>query len=233
MLTHWLNECVAITEPEGLKFLEENAKREDVTVLPSGVQYKVLRHGTGKYMGHYDAGYTFHQSGTTLSLTPDFAEKDEKDWDTFESSYHEQVGNPRDWGLRMLVKGLQESMMLMVQGDHWEIYVPTESGHGNTAGGGKKVGRNEMLIYRIEMLFVEGKRTKVKCDIKTKGRCDEEEVKLVEEFGRKSSADIDKKIKVLKNKVRLSTKPDIKEQINEQIMVLKNIKTAKAKGDEL
>merc|ERR1719145_554751 len=82
-----LGNVSAGTNEAGKAFLEENKAKEGVITLKSGLQYKVLRNGTGKYHPKKDSSCECHYAGTTPALTPDAIDKEEADWKEFDSSY--------------------------------------------------------------------------------------------------------------------------------------------------
>merc|ERR1719278_1014164 len=116
------------TNEVGLKFLEENKAKPGVITLPSGLQYKVLREGTGEDHPTADSSCECHYAGTTPSLTPDAIDKDEADWAEFDSSY--KRGSPTTFAPNQVISGWTEAMQLMVQGDKWEMYIPYELAYG-------------------------------------------------------------------------------------------------------
>ena len=101
--------CFAGTNEEGIKFLEENGKKTGVVTLPSGLQYKVLQQGSGKYHPRTDTPCLCHYEGKLLDGT------------IFDSSY--ERGSPTTFAPNQVIKGWTEAMQLMVQGDKWELYV--------------------------------------------------------------------------------------------------------------
>merc|ERR550525_2015270 len=130
--------AAAGTNDVGLKFLEENKKKPGVVTLPSGLQYKVLREGTGEDHPLADSSCESHYAGTTPSLTPDAIDKDESDWSEFDSSY--KRGSPTSFAPNQVIKGWTEAMQLMVEGDKWEMYIPSELGYGDGGSGAKIKG---------------------------------------------------------------------------------------------
>ena len=79
----------------GEDFLKENKQREGVVTLKSGLQYKVLKKGTGKFHPKKDTTCSCHYAGTTLSLTPNAIDLPEDEWKEFDSSY--KRGSPMDF----------------------------------------------------------------------------------------------------------------------------------------
>merc|ERR1712187_298142 len=135
--------------------------------------YKVLRSGTGKFHPLKDSSCDCHYAGTTPALTPDAIDKEEADWKEFDSSY--KRGSSTSFAPNQVIKGWTEAMQLMVEGDKWEMYIPSELGYGDGGQGGKIKG-GDVLIFRMEILKIKGNKKRiVKCDLKTKNGCDSEE----------------------------------------------------------
>merc|ERR1712061_892503 len=173
-----MGSAAAGTNEVGKKFLEENSKRPGVVTLPSGLQYKVLHEGSGEDSPTADSSCECHYAGTTPSLTPDAVDKDEKDWSEFDSSY--KRGSPTTFAPNQVIKGWTEAMQLMVEGDKWEMYIPSELGYGDGGQGGKIQG-GDVLIFRMEIVKIKGgKKPADRCDIDTKKGCNEKQVKYLE-----------------------------------------------------
>lgn len=95
-----------------VQWLAENAKKEGVTTLPSGLQYKTLTKGSGKYHPTVDSPCLCHYHGTLI------------DGSTFDSSYDR--GSPTTFAPNQVIKGWTEAMQLMVEGEKLELYIPSE-----------------------------------------------------------------------------------------------------------
>lgn len=119
-------------------FLAENAKKEGVTTLESGLQYKELQPGEGKTPA-LDSRVTVNYRGTLI------------DGSEFDSSYAR--GNPAKLDVKRLIKGWREGLLLMKEGAKWELYVPPELGYGK-AGRDKRIPPNSALIFEVELLTV-------------------------------------------------------------------------------
>lgn len=147
----------------GKKFLEENAKKEGVIVLPSGFQYKVLRKGEGTHHPTVDSSCSCHYKGTLIDGT------------TFDSSYDR--GSPTSFAPNQVIKGWTEAMQLMVEGDKWEMYIPSELGYGDS-GSPPKIKGGDTLIFTMEIIKIEGNKVPaMKCDPNsaTHENCNEKE----------------------------------------------------------
>merc|ERR1712232_1044779 len=128
-----------------------------------------------------------YYAGTTPSLTPkahevpDDTEKLNKDWDDFDSSYDR--GEPTSFAPNQVIKGWTEAMQLMVEGDKWEMYIPSELGYGEGGQGGKIKG-GDVLVFRMEIVNIKGsKKPADKCDIDTKKGCNDKQTKFIEKHG--------------------------------------------------
>lgn len=123
----------------GKAFLEENGKKEDVTVLPSGLQYKVLKSGGGKSPKASDTVKT-HYHGTLIDGT------------VFDSSVDR--GEPVSFPVNGVIPGWTEALQLMKEGDKWQLFVPGQLAYGEQ-GAGRAIGPNSTLIFEVELLSVE------------------------------------------------------------------------------
>jgi FKBP-type peptidyl-prolyl cis-trans isomerase FklB len=124
----------------GEAFLAENAKKEGVKVLASGLQYKVIKSGTGKTPKLTDQVKT-HYHGTLI------------DGSVFDSSV--QRGEPAQFGVNQVIAGWTEALQLMKEGDKWQLYIPAKLAYGERAPS-PKIGANSTLIFDIELISVEG-----------------------------------------------------------------------------
>ncbi len=124
---------------EGEAFLAENKKKEGVKTLPSGLQYKVIKEGTGAIPKGSEK-VTTHYRGTLIDGTE------------FDSSYSRN--EPTSFGVLEVIKGWQEALQLMKTGSKWQLYVPSNLAYGET-GAGKKIGPNATLIFDIELISIE------------------------------------------------------------------------------
>ena len=124
---------------EGAAFLAENANKEGVVVHESGLQYKILKEGTGNSPTVEDT-VTLHYRGTLLN------------GQEFDSSISR--GEPITFALKQLIRGWQIAVPLMKEGGEIEIYVPSELGYG-PQGAGQMIGPNATLIFFIQLLSIE------------------------------------------------------------------------------
>merc|ERR1719491_2753013 len=109
------------TNEFGKKFLEVNGLKEGVITLPSGLQYRVLRAGDGTESPLADSECSCHYEGRTADVWPD-GEK-------FDSSYDR--GEPTSFAPNQVIGGWTEAMQLMVEGDKWEMYIPSHLAYGD------------------------------------------------------------------------------------------------------
>ena len=126
----------------GEDFLAKNAKAEGVKVLPSGVQYKVIKEGTGA-MPKDTSMVKVHYEGKTL------------EGKVFDSSY--ERNKPTDFRANQVIKGWTDALIHMPAGSIWEVYVPQELAYGERQQGAD-IKPFSMLIFKIELLEVDGKK---------------------------------------------------------------------------
>lgn len=119
----------------GRKYLEENAKRAEVTVLESGLQYEVLQEGYGPIPSSNDTVQT-HYHGTLIN------------GEVFDSSVVR--GEPAEFQIGGVIKGWQEALQLMSVGSKWKLYIPHELAYGHREIGNG--GPYATLIFEIELL---------------------------------------------------------------------------------
>merc|ERR1719203_1824789 len=179
-----LGRASAGTNDVGKKYLEDMKGKPGVVTLPSGLMYKVLREGTGEDHPTVDSPCECFYAGTTPSLTPkaeevpDDTEKLNKEWNDFDSGY--KRGSTTTFAPNQVIKGWTEAMQLMVEGDKWEMYIPSELGYGDGGQGGKIQG-GDVLIFRMEIIKIQGnKKPADRCDIDTLKGCSEKKTKYIE-----------------------------------------------------
>jgi FKBP-type peptidyl-prolyl cis-trans isomerase len=125
---------------EGEAFLAGNRERSGVVELPNGLQYEVLREGTGPMPGVEDF-VTCHYRGALLDGT------------VFDDTA--ALGKPRTFALTSVIDGFEQALLHMQPGARWKVWVPAELGYGAT-GAGSKVPPNSTLVLDIELLSVGG-----------------------------------------------------------------------------
>jgi len=122
---------------KGKAFLEANKAKEGVKVLPSGLQYKVIKEGTGDTPTADDKVKT-HYRGRLLDGTE------------FDSSY--KRNQPAEFGVKGVIKGWTEALQLMKTGGKWELYIPADLAYGER--GRPSIPPNSVLIFEIELLEI-------------------------------------------------------------------------------
>jgi len=126
---------------EGEAFLAANAKKEGVKTLPSGLQYKVLKSGTGKSPKATDK-VKVHYHGTLIDGT------------VFDSSVDRK--EPITFGVNEVIPGWTEALQLMKEGDKWQIVIPSKLAYGEHPQPGSKIGPNAVLIFKVELISIAG-----------------------------------------------------------------------------
>lgn len=125
---------------EGKAFLEENAKKEDVVTLPSGLQYKVLVKGDGP-IAKADQDVTVRYEGKLINGK------------VFDSSYT-RTPDTTTFKPTQVIKGWTEALTLMPQGSTWELYIPYDLAYGER-GAGANIPPFATLIFKVEVVEVK------------------------------------------------------------------------------
>jgi len=123
---------------EGEKFLEENAKRDEVNVTDSGLQYEVIASGEGE-SPTASSKVRVHYHGTLV------------DGSVFDSSV--QRGEPIEFDVGGVIPGWTEALQLMKPGDKWKLYIPNELAYGAN-GAGNVIGPYQALMFEVELLAI-------------------------------------------------------------------------------
>ena len=139
---------LAGTNEFGRQFLAKKAAEEGVVSLPSGLLYKVLREGDGEEHPLKDTQCSCHYEGRTAQ---EYSKSPKGK--TFDSSYSR--GDPTSFAPSGVIAGWTEAMQLMVAGDKWELYIPSELAYGDSGQGGD-IGAGDCLIFTMEILKIEG-----------------------------------------------------------------------------
>ena len=124
---------------EGEIFLAENAEREEVVVLPSGLQYEIMKEGTGEIPVETDQ-VRVHYHGTLLDGT------------VFDSSVDR--GESITLSVNQVIPGWTEALKLMPVGSKWKLYIPYELGYG-AQGSGPVIKPFSTLIFDVELIGIE------------------------------------------------------------------------------
>jgi FKBP-type peptidyl-prolyl cis-trans isomerase len=124
---------------KGEEFLAQNKTKEGVVTLPSGLQYKVIKAGSGPKPKLTDT-VTTHYRGTLINGSE------------FDSSYKRNA--PASFPVNGVIKGWTEALQLMETGSKWQLYIPSDLAYGPNGAGGV-IGPNETLIFEVELLSVK------------------------------------------------------------------------------
>ena len=122
----------------GRKFLEENAKKDSVITLPSGLQYKVLVKGNGEVPLANDK-VKVNYEGRLIDGT------------VFDSSY--KRGEPTEFTPNQVIMGWKEALTMMPVGSKWQLYIPYELAYGERGAGGD-IKPYSMLIFEVELVDI-------------------------------------------------------------------------------
>lgn len=132
----------AANKKEGDDFLAANKGKDGVQTLPSGLQYKVLKAGTGPKPAATDK-VSCNYKGTFL---------DGKEFDSSEK----HGGKPVTFGVSEVIKGWTEALEQMPVGSKWQLFVPSDMAYG-PRGFGQEIGPNKALIFEVELVSIEPK----------------------------------------------------------------------------
>ncbi len=124
---------------EGKKYMEENKKKPGVQTTPSGLQYEVIKQGTGA-KPVAESEVTVHYTGTTI------------DGNIFDSSI--ERGQPATFKLNEVIPGWTEGIQLMSVGSKFKLYIPSELAYGANPQS-PKIKPNSVLIFDVELLEVK------------------------------------------------------------------------------
>jgi FKBP-type peptidyl-prolyl cis-trans isomerase FklB len=125
--------------PEGRAFLAANQKKPGVVTLPSGLQYAVLKKGTGP-SPKVTSNVSVHYHGTLIDGT------------VFDSSV--QRGEPAKFPVGGVIRGWTEALQLMKVGDKWRLFIPSELAYGPD-GAGDQIGPHSVLVFDVELLSID------------------------------------------------------------------------------
>ena len=131
----------AANKKEGDAFLAANKGKDGVVTLPSGLEYKILKAGTGPKPTATDSVICNYR-GTLINGTE------------FDSSY--KRGQPATFPVTGVIKGWTEALQLMPVGSKWQLFVPADLAYGER-GPAPEIGPNSTLIFEVELLSIEDK----------------------------------------------------------------------------
>jgi FKBP-type peptidyl-prolyl cis-trans isomerase len=126
----------------GEAFLAANKTKEGVVTLPSGLQYKIIKEGTGPKPTAEDT-VLCHYRGALVDNTE------------FDSSY--KRGEPLKIPVGGVIKGWTEAIELMPVGSKWQLYIPSDLAYGERGAPGSPIGPNSTLVFDVELIGIEPK----------------------------------------------------------------------------
>lgn len=130
-----------LNKKAGDDFLAQNKTKEGIVALPDGLQYKILKEGTGPKPAATDS-VVCNYRGTLIDGTE------------FDSSY--KRGQPATFPVSGVIKGWTEAVQLMPVGSKWQLFLPADLAYGNR-GAGPDIGPNATLIFEVELLSIQNK----------------------------------------------------------------------------
>ena len=125
-------------QKDGEKFLADNKAKDSVVTLPSGLQYKILKQGTGEKPTSEDT-VICNYKGTLIDGTE------------FDAS--EKHGGPATFPVKGVIAGWTEALQLMPVGSKWQLFVPANLAYG--AQGPADIGPNATLIFEVELVSIQ------------------------------------------------------------------------------
>jgi FKBP-type peptidyl-prolyl cis-trans isomerase FklB len=127
---------------EGDAFLAANKSKEGVVTLPSGLQYKILKEGSGPKPTASDS-VVCNYKGTLINGTE------------FDSSY--KRGEPATFLVTGVIKGWTEALQLMPVGSKWQLFIPPDLAYGPRGTPGGPIGPNATLTFEVELISIKDK----------------------------------------------------------------------------
>jgi FKBP-type peptidyl-prolyl cis-trans isomerase FklB len=141
-----VKQAAETNKKEGEAFLAANKTKPGVVTTPSGLQYKILKEGTGPKPTASDK-VVCNYKGTLINGTE------------FDSSY--KRGQPATFPVGQVIKGWTEALQLMPVGSKWQLFIPADLAYGDR-GAGNDIGPGSTLIFEVELLSIEGKDANAK-----------------------------------------------------------------------
>ncbi len=127
---------------EGETYLQSNKQKEGIVALPSGLQYKVVKSGSGNHPTLFDT-VSIHYKGQFL------------DGQVFDSSYERK--QPLSLPVNRVIPGWSEALQLMKVGDQWQLFIPHYLAYGEH-GFAPQIGPNSTLVFEVELLEINPKQ---------------------------------------------------------------------------
>ena len=137
-LKEYMNEKIEAQKKAGKEFLEANKSKPGVSELPGGLQYEVVKEGTGPQPKLSDK-IKAHYKGELLSGKE------------FDSSF--KRNQPFSAPLTALIQGWQIAIPLMKQGSHWRLWIPSDLAYGDR-GAGSDIPGGATLMFEVELLEI-------------------------------------------------------------------------------
>ena len=137
-LKKYMTEKIEAQKTAGAAFMVDNISKEGIKELPGGIQYEVIKEGTGAQPDVSDS-VKAHYKGTLL------------DGKEFDNSF--KRGQPFSAPLRALIKGWQVALPLMKEGSHWRLWIPSDLAYGDR-GAGADIPGGATLIFEVELIEI-------------------------------------------------------------------------------
>lgn len=131
------------------RYLEKYKFQKGVTTLPSGLMYKVIEPGGGKRHPTRSTDCLVHYEGRV----PFVYETGKRRWQTFDSSY--KRGEPNTFAPDGVIKGWSEAMLMMVEGDKWDLAIPSNLAYGDDPAG-EWIKPGDTLFFTLELIEIKG-----------------------------------------------------------------------------
>jgi FKBP-type peptidyl-prolyl cis-trans isomerase len=136
-----MQEAAAANKKEGAAFLAASKGKEGIVALPSGLEYKIVKEGTGPKPTASDT-VVCNYRGTLI------------DGKEFDSSY--KRGQPATFPVNGVIKGWTEALQLMPVGSKWQLFIPPDLAYGDR-GAGADIGPDSTLVFEVELLSIQEK----------------------------------------------------------------------------
>ncbi|HEX3664988.1 MAG TPA: FKBP-type peptidyl-prolyl cis-trans isomerase [Rhizomicrobium sp.] len=128
----------ALSLPANEAYLAANSQKPGVNVRPSGIQYKIIKNGFGKRPGLLDS-VDVNYTGALINGK------------VFDKT---EPGLPANFVVNKLIPGWTEALMLMREGDHWQLVIPASMAYGSRGAGGGVIPPNQTLVFDLELVKV-------------------------------------------------------------------------------